>query len=91
MTDRKNKEFTVKNCCDYCYNIIYNTEPLNLLDQKEEISTLSPKVLRLHFTLEKKEEAEKILKSFEEVFMENQMGKFPNGTFTRGHFKRGIK
>lgn len=91
MTDRKNKEFTVKNCCDYCYNIIYNTEPLNLLDQKEEISTLSPKVLRLHFTLEKKEEAEKILKCFEKVFMENQMGKFPNGTFTRGHFKRGIK
>ena len=40
---------------------------------------------------EKKEEAEKILKCFEEVFMENQMGKFPNGTFTRGHFKRGIK
>ena len=91
MTDRKNKEFTVKNCCDYCYNVIYNAEPFSLLDQTEELEMLSPKALRLHFTLEGKEETNRILTSFEDVFVKKKRISLPEGTFTRGHFKRGIK
>ena len=52
FTDRYQKEFTVKNHCDYCYNMIYNTAPVVLLDQKTEIQDLNPKALRLHFTIE---------------------------------------
>lgn len=91
MTDRKNKEFTVKNCCDYCYNVIYNAEALSLLDQQEEIQTLSPKVLRLHFTIESEEETKKVLYCFEDVFVKHRETEKLAGTYTRGHFKRGIK
>lgn len=91
MTDRKNKELTVKNCCDYCYNVIYNAEPMSLLDQKQEIAALSPKALRLHFTLENREETEEILQCFIDSFVKGMETDLPSGTFTRGHFKRGIK
>lgn len=91
MTDRKNKEISVKNCCDYCYNIIYNAEALNLIDQVREIEELSPKALRLHFTLESREETEKVLRDFETVFVRHEEAEKLSGTYTRGHFKRGIK
>ena len=91
MTDRKNKEFTVKNCCDYCYNVIYNAEALSLLEQQEEIQTLSPKALRLHFTIESEEETKKVLYCFEDVFVKHRETEKLAGTYTRGHFKRGIK
>ena len=39
MKDRYQKEFFVKNNCDYCYNIIYNSLPVVLTDQKQEIET----------------------------------------------------
>lgn len=91
MTDRKKKEFTVKNCCDYCYNVIYNAEALSLLDQQEEIQTLSPKALRLHFTIESEEETKKVLYCFEDVFVKHRETEKLAGTYTRGHFKRGIK
>ena len=91
MTDRYQKEFTIKNCCDYCYNIIYNTEPMSLIDQKKEIEKIGPGKMRLHFTLEDKNETENIMKSFEEVFLKGN-GSYPiKEGFTRGHFKRGIK
>lgn len=91
MTDRKNKEFTVKNCCDYCYNVIYNAEALSLLEQQEEIQTLCPKALRLHFTIESEEETKKVLYCFEDVFVKHRETEKLAGTYTRGHFKRGIK
>lgn len=91
MTDRYNKQFTAKNCCDYCYNIIYNTEPLCLLEQKEDILRLTPRELRLHFTVENGKETENILNQFADVFVKNkEIGAFEK-EFTRGHFKRGVK
>lgn len=89
--DRYAKEFTVKNNCDYCYNMIYNTSPLILLDQKNEIMELSPKALRLHFTIEDSNEVQKILNLYEDVFMKNKKVPDLSMDFTRGHFKRGIK
>ncbi|WP_461815819.1 U32 family peptidase [Faecalimonas sp.] len=91
ITDRYNKQFTAKNCCDYCYNIIYNAEPLSLLEQKDDILQLDPRKLRLHFTIENGRETEKILKQFEEVFVKNKEVEEFEKSFTRGHFKRGVK
>lgn len=91
MIDRYNKQFTAKNCCDYCYNIIYNAEPLCLLEQKEDILRLNPRELRLHFTMESGRETEEILNKFADVFVKNkEIGAFEK-EFTRGHFKRGVK
>ena len=91
MTDRYQKDFMIKNCCDYCYNIIYNTEPMCLLDQKKEIEKIHPEKMRLHFTLENQQETSKIMTAFEEVFIHGSDSYEMQEGFTRGHFKRGIK
>ena len=89
--DRYQKDFTVKNNCDYCYNVIYNTSPLMLLDQKQEIVELSPKALRLHFTIEDEKQVKHVLDLYETVFVKGAKTVDLNEDFTRGHFKRGIK
>lgn len=89
--DRYQKNFTVKNHCDYCYNMIYNTAPVVLIDQKTEIQELSPKALRLHFTIEDRTKVNEILCLYENVFLKGESAYEPNMEFTRGHFKRGIK
>lgn len=91
MKDRYQKEFFVKNNCDSCYNIIYNTLPVVLIDQKGEIEQLMPKAVRLQFTVEKKEEVKKVLDVYRAVFLEGEAASEPDLEFTRGHFKRGIK
>lgn len=89
--DRYQKEFTVKNHCDYCYNMIYNTAPLVLTDQKTEIQSLNPKALRLQFTIEDRKAMKNILRLYENVFVKDMPDQEPDIEFTRGHFKRGIK
>lgn len=89
--DRYQKEFAVKNHCDYCYNVIYNTAPVVLTDQRLEIQDLAPKALRLHFTIENKAKVKEILRLYENVFQNGYEAKEPEMEFTRGHFKRGIK
>ncbi len=91
FVDRYQKAFTVKNQCDSCYNVIYNSTPVVLTDQKENILTLAPKALRLHFTIEDRERVQEILSLYSDVFLKGHPGMEPNIEFTRGHFKRGIK
>ncbi|MBQ2987216.1 MAG: U32 family peptidase [Tyzzerella sp.] len=91
LKDRYSKIFAVKNQCDYCYNIIYNTAPVVLTDQKMEIIELSPKALRLHFTIENGQMMRRILDLYDEVFFRDGQALEPDFEFTRGHFKRGIK
>lgn len=91
IQDRYQKRFTVKNFCDYCYNIIYNTLPLVLIDQKQEINVLKPKAIRLHFTMEDRKTMKHILQLYEDVFYKDAAQHHVDMEFTRGHFKRGIK
>ena len=91
LKDRYQKEFVVKNHCDFCYNMIYNTAPVVLTDQKKEIQDLNPKAIRLHFTIEDRKAVKNILRLYEEVFFNNGKEREPDIEFTRGHFKRGIK
>ena len=91
IKDRYHKQFAVKNHCDYCYNIIYNTAPVVLTDQKMEIIELNPKAIRLHFTTENRQSMRKIMELYNEVFYKGGQAIEPDFEFTRGHFKRGIK
>lgn len=85
ITDRYRNPFVVKNECDYCYNILYNYVPLYLGDRMEEVYQISPGRIRLMFTTERQQEVRQILSAYFE-------GKeLPEGTYTRGHWKRGIK
>ncbi|MGN1166736.1 MAG: U32 family peptidase [Lachnospiraceae bacterium] len=91
LTDRYQKKFAVKNCCRYCYNIIYNCQPLMLLSQHEEIKKLNPKEIRLDFLAENKEETEQMIRLYWTCFKKNDPVQVPDMDFTRGHFKRGVK
>ncbi len=85
ITDRYRNPFVVKNECDYCYNILYNYVPLYLGYRMEEVYQIGPGRIRLMFTTERQQEVRQILSAYFE-------GKeLPEGTYTRGHWKRGIK
>ena len=91
LTDRYQKKFAVKNYCKYCYNILYNSAPLMLIQQKEEIEKLNPSSLRLDFSLESEKEVKEILSLYEDVFVMNKEIKMSGTDYTNGHFKRGVK
>lgn len=91
LKDRYHKDFVVKNQCDFCYNMIYNTAPVVLTDQKREIQDLNPKAIRLNFTIEDRKAVKNMLRLYEDVFFNNGKEREPDIEFTRGHFKRGIK
>lgn len=84
LRDRYQKEFPVKNNCRDCYNVIYNSQPLYLLDQMEAVSRLGAGAYRIMFTTENKEETERVLSGW--------LGAARSQVeFTRGHFKRGVE
>ena len=90
LKDRLGKEFPVKNHCRFCYNTIYNIAPLSLLEQKEQVCRLSPERIRLQFTLETPEQAEKIARTFVAAFAGGDSLSLP-GEYTKGHFRRGVE
>ena len=90
LTDRLGSRFPVKNQCDYCYNVIYNTLPLYLGMQKEEIRRLAPGMLRIQFSIETGEQAGKILDLVTEAFLGGGSPSAPDFEYTQGHFRRGV-
>lgn len=84
LKDRYQKEFPVKNYCRDCYNVIFNSQPLYLLDQMEQVRTLGAGVYRIMFTTESAGEVREVLKGW-------RSGSKPMMDFTRGHFKRGVE
>ena len=94
MQDRMGKELPVENHCAYCYNIIYNPLPLSLADQMDRIRELAPKAIRLQFTGESPEEIRQIVAMWAKAVDESQStGErvVAAGSFTRGHFRRGVE
>ena len=92
IIDRKGKRLHYKTYCKYCYNKIFNTEPLFLIDKIDEISkhlnmglnssTVGASIaspFRIDFSFENEKEVKSILK-----------GTCPE-SFTRGHYKTSIK
>lgn len=90
LRDRKGKEFPVKNHCRFCYDTIYNADPLSLLGERHLIGRLKPSYLRLSFTTETKAEARTVLHAFCDYFLCGEEAAL-SGNYTRGHFKRGIE
>ncbi len=90
LKDRKNMKFAVKPVCKECYNIIYNSQPLSLLNMREQAASLAPGSLRISFTMENAGQVKKVLESFEKNYRNNTaVEEFAD--FTRGHFKRGVE
>ena len=78
ISDRKDREFVVFNACKYCYNVIYQKEPLVLVEEREQLALQGVREFRYDFSVETREEVEKILN-----------GCLPKGH--TGHFYSGIE
>ena len=90
LKDRKNMKFAVKPVCKECYNVIYNSQPLSLLNMRSQVAELKPASVRLSFTLENESQTREVLKRFERNYKENVPVE-ELADFTRGHFKRGVE
>ena len=93
IKDRYNVMFPIKNNCDECYNLIYNSLPLILFGQAEEIKRMKFASYRLSFTTESVKEVNKILDFCEQAFVTEakNIKDIYNGDFTYGHYKRGVE
>ncbi len=61
LTDRYGNPFLVENRCEDCYNIIYNSVPLCLFDEKAALREIGPSRLRLQFSVEDGEQTRRVL------------------------------
>ena len=88
LKDRKGVEFPAKCCCDFCYNMLYNSIPLELFKEKEDLEKDGFAAFRLNFTTEDRAETTEILRLYR-----GMSGKAENGSgrFTRGHYQRGVE
>ena len=91
LKDRTGALLPVKNRCAFCQNTIFNPLPLSLGGCLKEAERLAADSLRLSFTVESREETERVLRAF---------ARFPEGMgedkeavkeFTRGHFRRRVE
>jgi len=79
LKDRTGTEFPVKNYCDFCYNVIYNTLPLCLFEQLD-VGVKN----RLSFTIESGKEVIRVMECYLQKCNIKEK-------FTKGHLKRGIR
>ncbi len=91
IKDRAGKRLPVKNHCRFCYNTIYNPDPLSLLGMEAQVGRLDPAVLRISFTTETPGEIEAVLNAYGDCFRRGMNTSAPFREFTRGHFKRGVE
>ncbi len=91
LKDRKHKLFAVRNQCSFCYNLIYNSTPMELLENAKEVLALQSLGVRLGFTTEDEKKTAEITESYIRAFCKREApGREPE-EFTRGHFKRGVE
>lgn len=84
LKDRYNVLFPVKNYCKDCYNIVYNSVPVMLFNEKDKLMNMGVQHLRLDFTIESGKEVAKVLYLYNE-------GKGQAIEYTNGHYKRGVE
>lgn len=91
LQDRYKKEFCVKCVCDFCYNIIYNSIPLGIWKEADELKQLGFQSFRMNFTMEKPDEMKHLLNAFGRLYLHGEKVQFQAEQFTKGHLKRGVE
>lgn len=89
LEDRKHKKFQVHNVCAFCYNLIYNSVPLYLMDAVGEMTKSGVLAFRLQFTNETAEIVRKMIRYG--ISAVNGGHAAAVGDFTKGHYKRGVE
>ena len=93
LKDRYQVQFPVKNFCTYCYNVVYNSLPVLLFSNLEELKKAGIRDFRMDFTMESAKESKAILKLYEE-FADCSRRQYPKeweNRYTNGHYKRGVE
>ncbi len=88
LKDRKGVQFPAICCCDFCYNMLYNSIPLGLFKEKEELARAGFAALRLNLTTEDQAETAQIFKL---LHGDEDPASLMKGRFTRGHYQRGVE
>ena len=83
LTDRYHKDFKILRNCKHCYNIIYNSVPFSLYQDRNKWCELVD--LRMDFTFETEAEMRQVLDAFIKGMS------FPIKDYTTGHEKRGVE
>lgn len=83
LKDRYHTLFPVKNYCNSCYNVIYNSVPLLLFSERERLQGYGISHFRLDFSIENAKETENILCLYD--------GAGEQIEYTNGHYKRGVE
>ena len=93
LKDRYQVQFPVKNFCTYCYNVVYNSLPVLLFSNLEELKKAGIRDFRMDFTMESAKETKAILKLYE-GFADGSRRQYPKeweNRYTNGHYKRGVE
>lgn len=80
----------VVNFCTWCYNVIYNSSVLNLLNRAEEIARCGVGRMRLDLRFADTNEAESIIRNAVNAVYYHKESEM-KGDFTNGHFLRGVE
>ncbi len=93
LKDRYEVQFPVINNCNDCYNILYNAKPLFLLHLAKDMEPLQPAAVRIHFTLENRDQIASILQAYERAFIGHEQLNAEEWVkdYTNGHYKRGVE
>ena len=91
LNDRYQKQFEVMRNCRHCYNVIYNCQPTSLLHQAKSIRDLKFASYRIVLRNESEQKIKDILNQYTDAFVgEEEIPTPKEGTFTNGHFRRGV-
>ncbi len=90
LRDRVGKHMPVVNFCTWCYNVIYNSSVLNLLNRAEEIARCGVGRMRLDLRFADTNEAESIIRNAVNAVYYHKESEM-KGDFTNGHFLRGVE
>lgn len=94
LKDRYGKNFPVKNNCFECYNVIYNTAPLVLFGFHDDFRRMQMAGYRIAFTIENEQEIRSVIDIYEQTFATGKKRVTElllNGSYTNGHYKRGVE
>ena len=90
IRDRLGNHFPCVSRCNECYNTILNCVPTMITAINDLPDNLYPYSYRLHFTIEDNEEAETILRMYNDVFNGREV-RLSDSDHTLGHLKRGVE
>lgn len=90
LRDRVGKHMPVVNFCTWCYNVIYNSSVLNLLNRTEEIAECGIGRMRIDLQFVKSGEAGRIIRNAVNAVYYHKESDM-KGDFTNGHFLRGVE